>query len=882
MRVGKTPRGRNHETTENKAMKTRAASRQGRPGTSSATVTGVRRVPRAAVTALFCAAIHANAEGAALAKTASTFYPASVRANATRNAARYEWARKQVEEAVAAAKPWAEMSDDDLWRMIVPPKLKRAIMVNVNKGCPHCGMAMYGPQGPRPYAWIAWVEGHPWKVQCPGCKELFPKNDFGAFYRSAIDPTTGLFDPVRGDRRLLVNADHPDPNDPLHQHAVDDGGGWQRFPGGPAERDWYIGYHVHFGMAGRMTAAMRSLATAYALTGKPLYAHKCAILLDRYADVAPEYDGAKEQFFNNVWRRYSDGVIGPSYWAGEFWAQRAIDYDMIYDGIGTMPETQAFLAEKARRYKVPMPKANATDIRQNIEQRGIVEVGRHRERIWMNGTITEMCQAKVDLVLRGDEALRDFASRHMPAIVPPQHLNDDGSGNERSTGYDAGAFAAYCRLLEDLAAMDRKVAKAVLDGYPRLRAAFDFWPDIWCLERFIPQIGDVGEPGATRGPVGTAGAYLALFDITTQPRYAQVAVRIAGQDVSRLPRNIYANDPEGLVERALAADRAAGPWTTPSLVKRDYGLAILRAGDGPGGAAATLYYSPRGGTSSHSHFDALTLGLYAGGLSMICEHGYPLYTGDWPARGRWTSHTRSHATVVVNGQCQQFCDEGRLLGFAEHGTWRFVSAEAPCAGAKAGVTRYRRTVTLVEAAPGTIFVVDVFRVRGGRVHDYTIPLFYGDLKHEGLAPAPHADLCDGYITNVRSAPASMPWTVDAALLSKWEGEVAAHLRIHGSASDADVLLGRGESRWGREDPRRLPYVLVRRQGETTPLDSTFVIVYEPYRERPFLSPHPLTAAVQGDSVGANVRLAGEQGAFEVNIRDGDADRVTVECRRIGD
>ena len=36
----------------------------------------------------------------------------------------------------------------------------------------------------------------------------------------------GLFEPVRADRKLLFNVDHPDPNDPLHSYGVDDGTGF--------------------------------------------------------------------------------------------------------------------------------------------------------------------------------------------------------------------------------------------------------------------------------------------------------------------------------------------------------------------------------------------------------------------------------------------------------------------------------------------------------------------------------------------------------------------------------------------------------------------------------------------------------------------------------
>lgn len=807
-------------------------------------------------------------------QTLSTFYHAQARANAQANAQRYDWARKQVEEAVAAADPWLKTSDDDLWRLVVPPKLKRSIMVNINRGCPNCGMGIYGERGPHPYPWISWVEGRPWKLQCPNCKELFPKNDFGAFYESGLDPKTDLFDPARADRKLLFNVEHPDPKDPQHLYAVDDGNGWQRFPGGLKERDWYIGYHAYFGRSGRMAAAIRSLAAAYALTGRPIYAHKATILLDRLADVFPDYDGKQQQFFNNVWGEYSDGLLGPNYWDGGMWAQRALDYDMVREGIGQMPETLVFLGEKAGHFKVPLPKTNIDDIRRNIEQRILVDGGRRRERIWMNGTITEMCRLKVELVLRGRDSLKDLVSRYMPAIVPPEHLNGDGSGNERSTGYDAGAFGQYCSLVEDLASMDKDVARAALESYPNLRAAFDFWADIWCLEKYIPQIGDVGEPGATSGPRGSAGAYLVLFDLTGSARYAQVAMRIAGGDASKLPRSIFVAEPEGLVQRAIEADKTAGAWHTPSLVKRDYQLGILRSGRGDSEQNLWLFYSPKGGTSSHSHFDALNMGLFAFGLPLICEQGYPLYTGDWPARWAWTSNTRSHATVSVDSRCQRHSDGGKLLAFSGDSGVQIISAEAPAA--YEDVSTYRRTVVAVELDANRVCYLDVFRVRGGREHTYNLPLFYGDLRVPGFSMAPHGDLHGGYVTQVRASPAESPWHAEADLCEEFKGPVRAHMRIHGPAAEMTVLTGQGEARWGKDDPRRLPYLFLRRQTDGSELESCFALLYEPYRDTPFIDAGTVVIVPGGKSVRFEAGLADGTGMIAAICRDMTEQSVSIE------
>lgn len=287
------------------------------------------------------------------------------------------------------------------------------------------------------------------------------------------------------------------------------------------------------------------------------------------------------------------------------------------------------------------------------------------------------------------------------------------------------------------------------------------------------------------------------------------------------------------------------------------------------------------GTSSHSHFDALNLGLFAHDLPMICEQGYPLYTGGWPARWHWTSHTRSHATVTVDDACQQHCGEGRLLAFAGRGGVRMISAEAPCV--YDNVSRYRRTVIAVEVTPEQTFVLDVFRVRGGRRHDYNVPVFFADWTAHGLDLRPGEDLYGGYVTAVQASRADRPWRVDFAIRSDFDAPVAGHLRIHGPASDATVMLGRGEARWGAEDPRRLPYLILQRANDGAELDSTFLTLYEPYREAPFLADDPVDVTHTADGVMVNIALADEGRMFTLRLNDAGDDTVTLRAeQRNGD
>ena len=177
-----------------------------------------------------CGLVHAQTDGNTGVKTRSTLYPASLAETARRNAAEYGWAKDIVSNTVVAAEFYKNMSDDDLWDMVIDPKAGfRSLMVWSNGHCPSCGnpVAMY--------AWTVEPKTEPWKVRCPKCKDFFPKNDFEAFKNSGIDPKTGCFDYELADMNLLYNLDHPDPSDPLHLFGVDDGFGYRE-----GEKTWYF------------------------------------------------------------------------------------------------------------------------------------------------------------------------------------------------------------------------------------------------------------------------------------------------------------------------------------------------------------------------------------------------------------------------------------------------------------------------------------------------------------------------------------------------------------------------------------------------------------------------------------------------------------------
>jgi len=128
----------------------------------------------------WCWAETPTASGSAVKRTGMLF-PAQVIEAARANAATLPWGRSMKEQIVKMAEPWAKMSDEELWELMFGPTIRRSWMVWSNGHCPACD------KGVPMYNWEADALNRPWKMQCPHCKELFPKNDFEKFYRSGLD-----------------------------------------------------------------------------------------------------------------------------------------------------------------------------------------------------------------------------------------------------------------------------------------------------------------------------------------------------------------------------------------------------------------------------------------------------------------------------------------------------------------------------------------------------------------------------------------------------------------------------------------------------------------------------------------------------------------------
>ena len=160
-------------------------------------------------------------------------------------------------------------------------------------------------------------------------------------------------------------------------------------------------------------------------------------------------------------------------------------------------------------------------------------------------------------------------------------------------------------------------------------------------------------------------------------------------------------------------------------------IGILRSGQNQNKRAVFM----RGGVnSSHAHDDQMAVILYAKGMEISGEFGYGLYAR--PDHLGFGTRSISHNMVVVNEDLKwprkfpklyKTTPAADVLAFMPKGTAQLMELSAPWQWRHTGVTEYRRAMWLVDVSAKDFYFVDIFRVTGGKTHDYVWNARY--LKH---------------------------------------------------------------------------------------------------------------------------------------------------------
>ena len=355
-------------------------------------------------------------------KVSSSFFTEDKILAARENAEKYDWARSLKKTAVETADKYLQYVDL-IYDTITSDGVPRSFYLckKADPGpryCRYCGCDVWNDYGRYGFR-IAPIP-NPWKVQCPHCKRRFPSNDFGSFYKLALNER-GEFDRELGLKRhealfggtygygYLKNDLYPelrdtgkDPRtgDPITHGwgklpkepeniadvwGVDDGFGYEtgrESSNGTVETHTYIAYYNHFGVwlnlqgyEGLFHTSLKAFRDAYVYTGNEKYGIAGAKLIDRVADFYPDYD--TEKYYGDFYpcaSGFGDGKILGNTWDAAFMTEDIIDaYDIFFD-LYDNPEVISYLSKKAEKYNLENDKSTGDAIRRNIEENFLAEI----------------------------------------------------------------------------------------------------------------------------------------------------------------------------------------------------------------------------------------------------------------------------------------------------------------------------------------------------------------------------------------------------------------------------------------------------------------------------------------------------------------------------
>jgi len=810
-------------------------------------------------------------------KQAAVFYPPALVDSARANVAGHPWASQARKQIVQAAEPWMKLSDDDLWNFMFGPTITRSWMVLSYGCCPACKKDV------RMYFWEIDAFARPWKCRCPHCKTLFPKNDFGKFYRSGLDEH-GVFDPKRADRSLLFNTEHPDAADPLHTFGVDDGNGYVE-----GKNCWrFIGTYLVYGQWKQLIVeGIRHLAAAYVITGDPVYAHKAGILFDRVADLYPTFDFGKQAILYEA--PAHRGYVSTWHDACHEIHILTLAYDQVFKALTEDTALPAFLSAKAQQYKIDRPKATLADIRRNIEQRIFVDTLNNRPKITSNYPTTDVAIVLIKAVLNWPDNRQEVLGL-IDAILKKSTAVDGLTGEKGLAGYSSIGPHSLAPMLSLFARIDAGFLPDVLKRCPELHRTYRFHIDLWCQNgSYYPNSGDTGGPG--RKNEAYAGLSLntsvsldpsnflflwKLYEATKDPAFVQVMYRANGRRIDGMPYDLLATDPAAFQQAVRQVIAAQGEeFKLTSVNKTQWHMAVLRSGSGPDVREVILDYDSGG---AHGHQDGMNLGLFQKGLDLMIDYGYPPVShGGWSGpRFAWYILPGSHNTVLVDGKGQS-AQAGKTTLWADGQVFRAVRASAP---AITGTPQFERTVAMIDTSDRQAYVVDIFRIVGGTDHAKPMHSHFATLSTQGLTLAAGKEYGhDSLMRNPQTDATPKPgWFADWKVDDRYQylpSGTDVHLRYSDLTEGASVTTCEKwvlQGAYALNLEAWLPTVMLRRtESGKGPLASTFAGVFETYEKTPAIAGIrrlPLTTSNGAPYPTANV-------AAEVRLADGRSDLIVA-------
>ncbi len=735
---------------------------------------------------------------------ATIFSPADID-RARENIDRTDWGKQvldrllsRVEAAGSITKKWAAT--------YVPATTPCALGFTM---CPKCEFA-------RMHGSYDWSPSQPEQIRCKGCGAVYPNTDYpeDLTFHSRFDPAQVI--------------------------TFYSGKSWPAY-GYAAIHSSFSG-HARIHRCQHAANTAEDLALAYALTGRKKYANSAAAILRRFADVHPRYlvhtsygefadmdpkiaAPRVENLPEDEWcppGNIPDRKLYPGYWAASRWAASGgmegtslqkpiLAYDLI-------AET---LSDADRRH-----------IEKNLLLDGAILL--YSNPATNNKTGMNRCAVALIGLVCGDPLLVRFGLDGFVRAVRDWWLPDGGT--PESIGYAGMMLHGIWRIAEALKHYrdpeNIDLSPARLNGldlykWPRYRAVWQ------SLAR--PLLPDLNYPllADNRLPCHLS----AMFSDLLARNYPSENSRLLQRDIAPIPRCYAGRIAQfwygGNLDTSAAFYReTVGLPNGPPHFSDDLGphlnIGALRTGPDGRGSAIILSAADWKG---HHHRDHLNLYYWKNGRELLTDLGYLWDMEDVSSNVR---RTLAHHLVLVDGNEQK--DHGRRGIFHLFSTGSPVKVMEASSNVYDNTSVYRRTVAVVGSGPSE-YVVDIFRVRGGKTHDWILHGPNRSLSLSGIRLKSTSEKIYD-LTEIRTTTGHRGWT------ATWKPKP---FRVHiPEAQNETVFIGQGfGQRKAHDRGATVPYIVRRRHRGP----SIFVTVYTEGNtvksvRVPYLDRRSLTAVVE--------------------------------------
>jgi len=724
---------------------------------------------------------------------AATIKPTDL-ARARANLERYQWARSYRDGLDRGVKGWVAKITPELLEQMIPALTPGDTLFTP---CPAC-RALGKPA--HPHGQWKWSAADPEKLTCSVCGTVFPNDKYP--------------------ENLVLKAKY---------------GGGQSFTfygGEPFRIFSYVGRpsfsgNIRARKVGYMTQLCGRLAEAYALTGKTDYARAARLIMLRFAEVFPNWlvhvgygeyaDMDPHVAALNINHLPADELCpsprGPDrrlhtgYWS----AGRARAVGMEGTFVRQMVKAYEFTCEAQEDGKPVFSQSDRLKIEKDLLlESTVLLVADKRVNNKSVGNATAV--ALVGMAL-GHPGMVRFGQDVFMKTVDGWFLPDGGTSESWSYalmtlgGIEAlgQAFRGYSDPPGYHDAEGKRIDKIDLYHDTAYKKA---WAAMFCgLQGNLcyPSLAD----GHGTSSLGTRFAELMADNYPENLQYLALLKALAGDDLSR-----------GHARYAIYYRRPGLEKTkTPPLILPDHLFPALKLGylrSGPTGRASALVLSATD-WGGHHHRDSLSLYYWQQPHELLSDLGY---LWDHP-KSSMTRRTLAHNTVMVDAQEQITRGRGgRFTLFQPSGKIKVMEAEST---AYPQAELYRRTVAQIEHEPGRQYVVDIFRVRGGKKHEYVMHGPNNDLQIEGPTMKPVSKNEQPFdLQNVRASSEEASWKITWKLANTMRFQV-----IWPNQKGRTSFLGDG---WGQRDYRNsdvgatLPYIVRRAAAGKRP--TVFVAAIE--------------------------------------------------------